>query len=209
MYDFVDKGSESKYPSYCDLDKTKPNLQTYLTAINLSQPIVTSQFELTWTRWPRTIFFAKEITIPGVSVNTIDTNHAGFTISIPTHVMYENTEISMTILADKEGFHYYDLRNMVLQTGHPLVAGDPKATIGNQFGVNTEEDFLDVRLRNRPEDEPHHHWKIHNFHPISIGDIMLSHDGSDFVEFEVVGTFTHITYDCGHGGEFGNAAYMD
>lgn len=86
-------------------------------ALNKSQPIVNSQFELVWSRWPRTIFFAKNITVPGVSVNTIEINHAGFTIQIPTHSTYENTEVTINIIADKEGFHYYDIRNMVFQTG--------------------------------------------------------------------------------------------
>ena len=146
------------------------------------------------------MFFAKNITIPGISVNTIDINHAGFTVAIPTHVTYENTEITMSIIADKEGFHYYDLRNMVFQTAHPLVAGDPRAAIGNQYNANTNEDILDIRLRNCPEDITHHHWVVHNFKPKSIGDIELSHDNSSFVEFELGGTFTHITYDCGKGG---------
>ena len=194
----AERDNESKYPNW---GGSSPNLQTYLTALNKSQPIIQCQFELVWSRWPRTIFFAKNISIPGVSVNTIDINHAGFTIPIPTHVKYDNTDISMNIIADKEGFHYYDLRNMVLQTGHPLVAGDPRATIGNQYGVNTNEDILDVRLRNRPEDETHHHWVIHNFHPTGIGDLELSMDGSSFVEFELSGTFTHISYDCGHGAD--------
>ena len=196
-YNVVEKGSEQQYPSWLD---SRPNLQTYLDAFNLSNPIIGCKFELVWSRWPRTIFFAKDITIPGVSVNTIDINHAGFTVAIPTHVTYENTEITIHIIADKEGFHYYDLRNMVFQTAHPLVAGDPKACVGNQYNVNTNEDILEVRLRNSPEDETHHHWIIHNFHPIAIGDIELSHDSGSFIEFEIRGTFTHITYDCGHGG---------
>lgn len=157
-----------------------------------------------WSRWPRTIFFAKNITIPGVSVNTLDVNHAGFAIPIPTHVTYENTEISFTVLADKEGFHYYDLRNMVLQTGHPLVAGDPKATIGNPYNLNPTEDILEIRLRNQPSDATHHHWIIHNFHPIGIGELELTQDGSAFVEFELKGTFTHVSYDCGKAVEQDN-----
>ena len=132
-----------------------------------------------------------------MSVNTFDLYHAGFTIRIPTHVTYETTDITFSIIADKEGFHYYDLRNMVLQTGHPLVTGDPRSTIGNQYGISTDEDTIEVRLRNQPSDETHHHWTIHNFKPISIGDIELTQDGSAFVEFELTGTFTHITYDCG------------
>lgn len=194
LYDMSDRNSDAKYPSW---KGAAPNLQTFLTAINLSQPIIQCQYELVWSRWPRTIFFAKNITIPGVSVNTIDINHAGFTIPIPTHVTYENNEVSMNIVADKEGFHYYDLRNMVLQTGHPLVAGDPKATIGNNYKISTEEDILEVRLRNQPEDKLHHHWILHNFHPTGIGDMELSRDGASFVEFELKGTITHITYDCG------------
>ena len=196
-YNIVDRGSETDYPGYHDLSKTKPNLMTYLDAVNKSQPIIQCQYELTWSRWPRTIFFAKNITIPGMSVNTIDINHAGFTIPIPTHVTYESNEVSMTILADKEGFHYYDIRNMVLQTGHPLIAGDPRSTVGNQYGVNTDEDRIEVRLRNRPEDETHHHWIFHNFKPKGIGEVELTQDGSSFVEFELTGTFTHISYDCG------------
>lgn len=143
------------------------------------------------------MFFAKNISIPGISVNTVDLNHAGFTIKIPTHVTYETTEITLNIMADKEGFHYYDLRNMVLQTGHPLVAGDPKSTIGNPYGISPDEDTIEVRLRNKPSDETHHHWIIHNFKPIGLGDIELSQDSGSFVEFELKGTFTHITYDCG------------
>ena len=189
-----DRNSDAKYPSW---KGAAPNLQTFLTAINLSQPIIQCQYELVWSRWPRTLFFAKNITIPGVSVNTIDINHAGFTIPIPTHVTYENTEVSMNIVADKEGFHYYDLRNMVLQTGHPLVAGDPKSTIGNNYEISPEEDILEVRLRNQPADKLHHHWILHNFHPTGIGDMELSRDGASFVEFELNGTITHITYDCG------------
>jgi hypothetical protein len=137
------------------------------------------------------------VTIPGVSVNTLELSHAGFTISIPTHIMYENTDITMTIIADKEGFHYYDLRNMVLQTGHPLVAGDPRATIGNQYNLSPDEDILEIRLRNKPDDATHHHWIIHNFHPTSIGDVELTQDGTGFVEFDLTGSFTHISYDCG------------
>lgn len=194
LYDFMDRGAESKYPSWTD---GAPNLRTYLDAINKSQPIIGCQFELVWSRWPRTLFFSKNITIPGVSVNTLDLNHSGFTIKIPTHVTYETTEITLNIIADKEGFHYYDLRNMVLQTGHPLVAGDPKSTIGNPYGISPDEDIIEVRLRNGVEDETHHHWIIHNFKPTGIGDIELSVDGSAFVEFELTGTFTHITYDCG------------
>lgn len=69
---------------------------------------------MVWSRWPRTIFFAKGINIPGVNVQTQDISHAGFTISIPTHPKYDNTTINFTIIADKEGYHYYDIRNMVL-----------------------------------------------------------------------------------------------
>ena len=152
---------------------------------------------MTWSRWPRAKFFSKNITIPGVSVNTLDLSHAGFTIKIPTHVTYETTDITLNIIADKEGFHYYDLRNMVLQTGHPLVAGDPKSTIGNPYGISPDEDTIEVRLRNQPSDETHHHWIIHNFKPTGIGDIELTQDGGSFVEFELKGTFTHISYDCG------------
>ena len=194
IYDFMDRGADSKYPSWID---GAPNLQTYLNALNKSQPIIGCQFELVWSRWPRTLFFSKGITIPGVSVNTLDISHAGFTIKIPTHVTYETTEITLNIIADKEGFHYYDLRNMVLQTGHPLVAGDPKSTVGNPYGISPDEDIIEVRLRNKPDDATHHHWIIHNFKPTGIGDIELSVDGSSFVEFELTGTFTHITYDCG------------
>lgn len=193
IYSITEKGSEKEYPNW---GSGKPNLFTYLTALNKSQPIIQCQYELVWSRWPRTIFFAKNISIPGASVNTIEINHSGFTISIPTHVTYSNTEISMSIIADKEGFHYYDLRNMVMQTGHPLVAGDPRATIGNKFNLG-DEDTLEIRLRNRPDDETHHHWIIHNFHPTEIGDIELTMDGASFVTFELKGTFTHIHYDCG------------
>ena len=206
-----DRNQISKYPGW---KYAAPNLRTFLSAINKSQPIIQAQFELKWNRWPRTIFFAKSLTIPGVSVNTVDLSHYGFTIPIPTHVTYETNEITMNILADKDGFHYYDLRNMVLQTGHPLVAGDPRATIGSQYFQDSTEDTLEIRLRNEPikpsksDSEqgkateqnaygPHHHWIIHNFHPIGIGDIELSVDGTQFVEFELKGTFTHITYDCG------------
>ena len=141
--------------------------------------------------------FAKNITIPGVEAHTLSLNHMGFTVEVPTHASYSNTEISMNIIADKEGFHYYDLRNMVLESAHPLVAGDPRATVGNPYGISPDEDTLEVRLRNRPTDVTHHHWIIHNFKPTAIGDLELSVDGSSFVEFELTGTFTHITYDCG------------
>lgn len=150
-YNVVDRASGSKYPSYKDTEKTKPNLHTFLTALNLSQPIVNCQFELVWSRWPRTIFFAKDISIPGLEVNTVDINHAGFIIKIPTHVNYDSNDITMNIVADKEGFHYYDLRNMVLQTAHPFVAGDPRATIGSYDNIS-DEDILEIRLRNSPED---------------------------------------------------------
>lgn len=196
LYDFSERAADSKYPSWVD---GAPNLQSYLNAINKSQPIIQCQYELVWSRWPRTMFFAKGITIPGISVNTVDLNHAGFTIKIPTHVTYETTDITLNLIADKEGFHYYDLRNMVMQTGHPLVAGDPKSTIGNPYGLSSDEDTIEVRLRNKPSDETHHHWIIHNFKPIGIGDIELSQDSGSFVEFELKGTFTHITYDCGNG----------
>ena len=53
----------------------------------------------------------------------------------------------MTIIADKEGYHYYDWRNMVLQSGHPLIAGDPRSMIGKTES-DTNEVYLDVRLRN-------------------------------------------------------------
>ena len=144
------------------------------------------------SRWPRTIFFAKSITIPGIAVNTVELNHCGYTIQIPTHPKYETQEITISILADKEGYHYQDFRNMVFQSGHPLIAGDTMSTIGDGT-----DDNLDVRLRNKPSDVTHHHWIIHNFRPIKIGDIELSNDSSSFVEFQVTGTFTHISYDCG------------
>ena len=110
-----------------------------------------------FSRWPRTIFFAKNVTIPGLTVNILELSHAGFTIPIPTHVAYESTELTMSILADKEGYHYYDLRNMVIQTGHPLIAGDPRATVGNNF-ASSSEDEIDIRLRNGHKDSIHHHW---------------------------------------------------
>lgn len=78
-----------------------------------------------------------------------------------------------------------------------MVAGDPRSTIGNPYGVSPDEDTIEVRLRNRPSDETHHHWIIHNFKPIGLGDIELSQDSGSFVEFELKGTFTHISYDCG------------
>lgn len=148
------------------------------------------------SRWPRSIFFAKSITVPGVAVNTVELNHCGFTIQIPTHPKYETQEITISILGDKEGYHYQDFRNMVFQSGHPLIAGDTMSTIGDGT-----DDHLDVRLRNSPDDVTHHHWIIHNFRPIKIGDVELSQDSSSFVEFQVTGTFTHIDYDCGHGAE--------
>ena len=197
MYNVVERNGvapHTKYPEWVD---AQPNLQTYLAALNLSSPIIQCQYELVWSRWPRTIFFAKNIRIPGPEVNTVEINHAGFTISIPTHVKYGSNEVSMTILADKEGFHYYDIRNMVLQTGHPLVAGDPKATIGSNNNISKDEDIITVRLRNTPEDETHHHWIFHDFHPTKLGETELTQDGSSFVEFELTGTFTYITYDCG------------
>ena len=191
LYTETDRGQEKQYPGYVD---AKPNLQSFLDAINKSNPIVQSQYEMVWSRWPRTLFFAKNIDIPGIKTQTQEINHAGFTISIPTHPKYDSTEINFTIVADKEGYHYYDIRNMVLQTGHPLVAGDTRATIGSSFGVNGSEDNIEVRLRNSPEDTAYHHWIIHNFHPTAVGNISLSQDGGSFVEFEVTGTFTHITY---------------
>ena len=192
-YNEVDKASQKYYP---DWDGAKPNLETFLNALNLSQPIIGSQFELIYSRWPRTTFFAKNISVPGISTNTIEINHAGFTISIPTHVKYDSTELTITIIADKEGYHYYDWRNMVLQSGHPLIAGDPRSMIGKTKS-DTNEDYLDVRLRNKVDDRTHHHWIIHNFRPIGIGEVELSHDSSSFVEFEITGTFTHVTYMTG------------
>lgn len=191
FYNNVDKKGtaiDTKYPKW---DDGSPNLITYLDSINLSQPIISCQYELRMSRWPRTIFFAKSITIPGITTNTVELNHCGFTIQIPTHPKYETNEITIAILADKEGYHYQDFRNIVFQSGHPLIAGDPMSTIGDG------EDQLDVRLRNKPSDATHHHWIIRNFRPIKISDIELSMDSSNFVEFQVTGTFTHIDYDCG------------
>ena len=111
LYTETDRGQEKQYPGYVDAE---PNLQSFLDAINKSNPIVQSQYEMVWSRWPRTIFFAKNIDIPGIKTQTQEINHAGFTISIPTHPKYDSTEISFTIVADKEGYHYYDIRNMVL-----------------------------------------------------------------------------------------------
>ena len=82
------------------------------------------------SRWPRTLFFAKSVRIPGLSVGTIDINRMGFTLGIPTNPKYESREITLTIIADKEGYHYQDWRNFVLETGHPLVSGDTRSTIG-------------------------------------------------------------------------------
>lgn len=193
LYSFVDKASTKSYPQHGD---SKPNLLTYLDAINNSQPIVQSQFELVYSRWPRTIFFTKGITIPGISTNYLDISHAGFTINISCNPKYESNEISFTIIADKEGYHYYDWRNMVLQGGHPLTAGDTQAQIGKRGG-DYSVDNLEIRLRNSVEDKIHHHWIVHNFRPVTIGDIELGHDSSGFVEFEITGTFTHISYDAG------------
>ena len=140
LYRMVDKESETSYPSYANVGggegEIHPNAITFIGAVNRSQPIIKCQYEVVFSRWPRTIFFAKDVTIPGLTVNTIDINHAGFTIPIATHVYYETTEVTMNILADKEGYHYYDFRNFVMQSGHPLVAGDTLATIGNNFNIN-------------------------------------------------------------------------
>lgn len=193
QYNEVIKSNRKDYPVW---ENAKPNLETYITALNLSQPIVASQFELVYSRWPRTIFFAKNINVPGITLNTLDINHAGFTIPIPTHVKYESNEITMTIIADKEGFHYYDWRNMILQSGHPLIAGDPRSMIGKDEN-DTNEDYLDVRLRNKQSDRTHHHWIIHNYRPITIGEVELSHDSESMVEFEITGIFTHVTYATG------------
>lgn len=205
LYTNVDKSGRgplwTKYPNYNDLEKTKPNLVTYIGAINLSQPISGCQYELVFSRWPRTVFFAKTVTVPGVKAATLDLNHGGFTIAISTHVMYETYEITLKILADKEGYHYYDLRNMVLEAGHPLIAGDPKSMISSKEMIS-DEDILDIRLRNGPGDDPHHHWIVHNFRPTSIGDIDLDVGSSSFIEFDLTGTFTHITYDCGWSKKF-------
>lgn len=187
----------TKYENWKDGEKTPPNLNTYLTALNLSQPIIQSQFELRMSRWPRTIFFAKNVTIPEITTNTQTLNHMGFEISIACNPKYSSYEISFTIIADKEGYHYQDFRNMVLQSSHPLVSGDPRSTIDN-IENPSGEDTLDIRLRNTPLDETHHHWIVHNFRPTTLGSIEMSHDSSSFVEFDVTGTFTHIDYDCGH-----------
>lgn len=200
LYTNVDKSGRgplwTQYPNYNDLEKTKPNLVTYIGAINLSQPISGCQYELVFSRWPRTVFFSKNVTIPGIKANVLDVNHSGFTIGVATHVMYDTYEITLKILADKEGYHYYDLRNMVLEAGHPLLAGDTRSTVSSNQKVS-EEDILDVRLRNGPGPDPHHHWIIHNFRPTGIGDIDLDVSTSGFIEFDLTGTFTHITYDCG------------
>ena len=147
LYETTDRQAESKYPSWKDGES---NLFTFLDAINKSQPIVQSQYEMVWSRWPRTRFFAKGFSVPGIAVATQEINHAGFTISIPTHVKYETTEVNFTIIADKEGYHYYDIRNMVLQSGHPLIAGDTKSEIGTTEDFNTfdSEDFIEVWVRN-------------------------------------------------------------
>ena len=192
QYSTVDKsGSGAKETKYPDWKDGQANLMTYLDALNLSQPILQCQYELRMSRWPRTIFFAKNISIPGITSNYLELYHAGYTFQIVANPKYETTELSFTILADKEGFHYYDWRNMVLQSGHPLVAGDTKGMIGEG------EDILDVRIRNTPNDITHHHWIIHNFKPITIGEVELTQDGGSFVEFEVTGVFSHIDYDCG------------
>lgn len=118
LYTMVDKESESRYPSYANVGygsgEIHPNVTSFIGAVNKSQPIIKSQCEIVFSRWPRTIFFAKDVTIPGLTTNTIDINHAGFTIPIATHTYYETTEITLNILADKEGYHYYDFRNFVL-----------------------------------------------------------------------------------------------
>lgn len=140
LYTMVDKANEASYPSYANVGagvgEIHPNVDTFIGAINRSQPMLKSQYEMVFSRWPRTIFFAKDISIPGIVSNTIDINHAGFTIPISTHVYYESNEITMNILADKEGYHYYDFRNFVFQSGHPLVAGDPLSEIGNNYNLN-------------------------------------------------------------------------
>ena len=64
-YTLAARGAEESYPYWCGEQGT-PNLQTFLDAINKSNPILQCQFEIVWSRWPRTIFFAKGINIPGL-----------------------------------------------------------------------------------------------------------------------------------------------
>ena len=55
----IERGEAKQYPGYSD---AKPNLQSFLDAVNKSNPIVQSQYEMVWSRWPRTLFFAKNTT---------------------------------------------------------------------------------------------------------------------------------------------------
>ena len=49
-YDYAERSSDAKYPSWVG---AAPNLQTYINAINKSNPIIQCQYELVWNRWPR------------------------------------------------------------------------------------------------------------------------------------------------------------
>ena len=59
---------------------------------------------------------------------------------------------------------------------------------------NKNDDTLDIKLRNKQDDKAYHHWIVHNFRPTKLGEIEFNTEASDFAEFELTGTFSHIDY---------------
>lgn len=187
------------------------NLKTALDVLNNNPPIVGSSFEIWYNRWPQAKWMAQGITAPGLKTNTVDIHFSGFHVPVIINTTYDETELSMDILADENGVYYNQWRQLVIEyssdpfKGRPILDdftmvngvqtggyGSERTEIGYQ---KRGKSYIVAKLWNPVELKTTGHcWRFHNFKPTSIGEIEMSHDSSDLTTFTVTGVFTHISY---------------
>ena len=175
-------------------------LKTALDVLNNNPPIIGSSFEIWYNRWPQAKWVAQGITAPGLKTNTVEINFAGFHVPVIINTTYDETELSMDILADEDGVYYKQWRQLVIEYSSDPFKGRPilndrkseQTTVGTQI---RGQSYIVAKLWNPTELKATGHcWRFHNFKPTSIGEIEMGHDSSDLTTFTVTGVFTHISY---------------
>ena len=179
--------------------KDPSTLNTAFKVFNENPPILGSQFEIFYNGWPQAKWVAQGLTVPGLKTNTVEINFSGFHIPVIINTMYDETELSMDIIADENGVYYDQWRQMVINyssdpfKGRPILSGSTaNTTVGT---VKWGQYYIVAKLWNPIiKKTTGHCWRFHNFKPTSIGEIELSHGSTDFTTFTVTGVFTHISY---------------
>ena len=149
-----------------------------------------------YSQFPRTRWFAQDISVPGVTNKTLDLYYNGLETKLITNTVYNSTEVSMTILDDELAVGYAWWRGATISYGQNGMKGRPilDAVEPNEDGVYQGASYLLVKLVNDPASSSQHIWRLHNFKPTKVDDIQLSFENSKLVTFGVTGTFTHITF---------------